>query len=133
MTKYTSRNASNYFPLPNEIFNLGLSSGEISVYSYLIRCEDRETFQCHPSYAAIGKAVKLSRNTVQKYVKSLEEKGLIITQPTSVVTRLGIKRNGNLKYTILPIEGAKQSYYERQVEENEVKLLQEKFKNLITK
>ena len=31
-----------YFFLPNEIFTLGLSPGELSVYAYLIFCEDRE-------------------------------------------------------------------------------------------
>ena len=39
----------NYFPLPNEIFLLGLTPGELAVYSYLMRCEDRKTHQCHPS------------------------------------------------------------------------------------
>ena len=33
----------NYFPLPNEIFSLGLSFGEIAVYAYLMYCEDRQT------------------------------------------------------------------------------------------
>ena len=36
----------NYFPLPNEIFSLNLCPGEIAVYSYLLYCEDRKTYQC---------------------------------------------------------------------------------------
>ena len=48
---YPKRDAiKNYFPLPNEIFCLGLSTGEIAVYAYLMYCEDRKTFQCHPNY-----------------------------------------------------------------------------------
>lgn len=39
-----------YFMVPNEVFNLGLNSSEISIYGYLLRCEDRRTYQCHPSY-----------------------------------------------------------------------------------
>ena len=37
---YPKRDAvKNYFPLPNEIFTLGLSAGEIAVYAYLLyRC-----------------------------------------------------------------------------------------------
>lgn len=58
----------NYFPMPNEVFHLGLKSGEISVYAYLLRCEDRKTFQCYPSYRTIGQAVSMSENTVRKYV-----------------------------------------------------------------
>ena len=39
----------DYFLLPNEIFYLGLSYGEIAVYSYLLYRENRKTFQCYPS------------------------------------------------------------------------------------
>lgn len=39
--QYTKRDAvKNFFPLPNEIFSLGLSSGALAVYSYLLYCED---------------------------------------------------------------------------------------------
>ena len=31
----------NYFPLPNEIYQLGLSPGAIAVYGYLLRIEDQ--------------------------------------------------------------------------------------------
>ena len=40
----------NYFMLPNEIFNMDLSTGEIAVYAFLMRMEDRKTFQCYPSF-----------------------------------------------------------------------------------
>ena len=65
--------AKKFFPLPNEIFSLGLSSGALAVYSYLLYCEDRKTYQCYPSYASIGKSVCMSVNTVRKYVAELEE------------------------------------------------------------
>ncbi len=35
-----------FFLLPNEIFTLGLSAGEIAVYAYLLFFEDRETHLC---------------------------------------------------------------------------------------
>ena len=70
----------HYYLVPNEVFNLGLSSHEIAVYNYLLRCENRRTYQCHPSYRTIGRAVQLSENTVRKYVAGLEEKGLIRTR-----------------------------------------------------
>ena len=53
----------DYFPLPKEIFSLGLSATEIAIYAYLLFCEDRQTFQCWPSYRKIGEAVGLSPNT----------------------------------------------------------------------
>ena len=106
----------NYFPLPNEIFNFGLCSGEFSVYSYLLYCENRKTFQCWPSYKTIGAATNMSRNTVKKYVEQLEEKHFIKTEHTNVFTKNGMKRNGNLKYTIRPIQEAMECYHQLQFE-----------------
>ena len=118
--RYPKRDAvKNYFPLPNEIFSLGLSGGEILVYTYLMYREDRETFQCHPSYKTIGEAVGMSNNTVKKYVEGLVEKRLITTEPTSVVTKKGEKRNGNLLYTIRPIREAVELRNQRQLRELE--------------
>ena len=115
--RYQKHDASrDYFPLPNEIFCLNLSCGEIAVYAYLLYREDRKTFRCHPSFRTIGDALKMSRNTVSKYVKRLEEKQLIRTEPTEVRTSNGVKRNGNLLYTILPVEQAKNLYLQQQLQ-----------------
>ena len=104
-----------YFKMPNEVFCLDLDSKEISIYAYLLRCEDRDTYQCHPSYRTIGKAVKMCENTVRKYVLSLEEKGLIRTEPTTITTKDGRIRNGSLRYTIRPIQEALEIFYQRQL------------------
>ena len=105
--------------VPNEVFNLGLSSHEIAVYNYLLRCEDRRTYQCHPSYRTIGRAVQLSENTVRKYVAGLEEKGLIRTEPSTIITKDGRMRNGSLIYTIRPIQEALEQNYQRQFRQAE--------------
>ena len=55
----------NYFPLPNDIYSLGLSPGAVVVYGYLMRQEDRKTYQCLASYRTIGEAVGMSVNTVR--------------------------------------------------------------------
>ena len=96
----------NYYPVPKVICQLGLSPGEIAVYSFLLFCEDRKTYQCYPSYRTIGDAVGMSHNTVCKYVRLLEEKGLIRTERTTVTLKDGRKRNGSLLYTLLPVEQA---------------------------
>ena len=108
--------AKRFFPLPNEIFSLGLSPGALAVYSYLLYCEDRKTYQCYPSYTSIGKSVNMSVNTVRKYVTELEERGLIVTEPTSIITRDGRKCNGTLRYTILPIQNAVDLHNQRQLQ-----------------
>ena len=122
--QYPSRNAlRNYFPLPNEIFSLGLNIGEIATYAYLMKCENRETYQCYPSYVTIGEAIGKTKNSVMQYVHGLEEKHLIYTEPTTVWGKDGKKRNGNLRFTIRPIEEAKRYHVEQQVLENERKQL----------
>ena len=110
----------NTFPLPNEIFFLGLCPGELAVYAFLRHCENRKTHQCWPSYKTIGKATGMSPNTVRKCVCTLVDKGLIRTENTSVITKDGIKRNGSLLYTILPFQGVLDSHYQQQM--NELKL-----------
>ena len=94
----------NYFQLPNEIFLLGLSPGALVVYSYLLCCKNRRTYQCWPSYKTIGNAVRMSANTVRKYECELEERQFISTESTTVTTKAVLKRNGNLLYTIRPIQ-----------------------------
>ena len=120
-----------YFPLPNSIFNIGLETGEIAVYAYLLYCEDRKTFQCYPSYKTIGNAVGLSRNTVRKYVMSLEEKQLIKTELTKIKTKDGKVRNGNLLYTILPIDNAIEYYNFQQAKAFEQEELLKKKQQLL--
>ena len=108
------------FFLPNELFQLGLDYGELAVYSFLKRCENRKTHQCWPSIKTIGEAVGMSENTVRKYIRQLEERGLITTEPTEVITKTGEKRNGNLLFTLRPIQEVIDEYYDRQLEELEL-------------
>jgi len=96
----------NYFPVPNEIFNLGLRAGEIALYAFLLKCEDRKTFKCWPSYKTISKALNITKNTVKTYVDKLCEKQLITVEYTYIFTKDGKKRNGSLMYTIRPIQEA---------------------------
>ena len=107
--------------MPKSIFRLGLSSGEILVYAYLMYCEDRKTFQCHPSFSTIGEAVGMSNNTVKKYVRGLELKGLITIEHTKIKTRDGRVHNGSLLYTLMPIEPIEERYFEQVLAEQAAK------------
>lgn len=49
-------------------------------------------------------------------VSRAEEDGLIRTERTEIITRDGLKRNGCLRHTILPIKNALALCYERQME-----------------
>ena len=121
---YTSRDPiKNYFPLPNEVFALGLSPGALAVYSYLMYIEDRMTYQCHASYRTIGSAVNMSPNTVRKYVAELVERGLIQTERTTIITQ-----DGSLLYTLLPIQFSIQQFYEQKLAKLDAECEQERIR-----
>ena len=123
----------NYFTLPNVVFQLGLSTGELATYAYLLRCEDRKTYQCHPSYKTIGQAIGKTKNAVKTYVDGLRDKGLIKTEPTTKTAKDGTVLNGNLLYTILPIENALNVYNERQKYLSEIESRRQKIRQLALK
>ena len=108
----------NYFPLPNVIYQLGLSAGAIAVYGYLFYIENRETYQCHASYATIGNAVGMSRNTVRKYVQELEHRRLILTERTTIVT-------------ILPIQLVIEQFYQEQLNAADIAREQQRIEKLM--
>ena len=57
----------------------------------------------------------MSENTVRKYIRWLEERGLIATESTEVITKSSGRRNGNLLFTLLPIQKVIDQFYERQL------------------
>jgi hypothetical protein len=54
----------------------------------------------------------MSNNTVRKYVRLLEKKGFISTESTTIRRSNGRKFNGNLRYTIRPIDDVIKSDFE---------------------
>lgn len=119
------------FIVPNAVFQMDLSGGEIIVYSYLLYCEDRKTFTCYPSYETIGDAVGMSKNTVRKYVGRLKKKGLIETSPTTVITKKGDLHNGTLKYHILPIAEAEEGFDRRQMKRLQAEAARERVRKAL--
>ena len=89
--KYYFNNQNKFgkcFILPNAIMQLDLSPLARLIYFYLVYIEDRKTYQCYPSYKTIGKALKISSKTaVAKYVRELEDKCFIYTEPTEVILK----------------------------------------------
>lgn len=110
------KNASkNFFSLPNELFFLDIGHGAITVYAYLLYCEDRRTHQCHPSYRTIAAAVHLTVATVMKHITKLVDRQLITVERTSYIDNKGMKWNSNNQYTILPIQTAMDYCYQQQM------------------
>ena len=112
---FTHKRTGKFFSLPNEIFSLDLGHGAITVYAYLLYCEDRGSHQCHPSYKTISATVGLAVNTVMKHIAKLEDRQFITKEHASYADSQGMKWNGNNSYTILPIQKAVDYSYERQM------------------
>ena len=123
---------ANVFIMPNQIMQIDLSATALAIYFYLRYIEDRKTYQCYPSYRTIGKALKnKSKTTVAKFVRELEDKCLIYTELTEVILKNGKKQNGNLKYTIRPIQDAVDYYHQKQMEKFQEDLARENAKRLL--
>lgn len=107
--------SKNFFSLPSELFFLNIGHGAITVYAYLLYCEDRRTHQCHPSYRTISGAVHLTVATVMKHIAKLADRQFITIQNTSYIDGQGMKWNGNNQYTILPIQSAMDHCYQQKM------------------
>ena len=110
---------------------LAAAAAGVAANAYLLFCEDRQTFQCWPSYRKIGEAVGLSPNTICKHIRSLEERDLLVTEPTQVTTKDDRKRNGNLRFTIRPIQFALQQDYDRQMQKLDEDATRRKYADFI--
>ena len=116
MVPILKSNGKNFFSLPNELFFMNIGHGAITVYAYLLCCEDRRSHQCHPSYSTIAETTGLSVNTVMKHITTISDKQLITVERTSYIDRHGMKQNGNNLYTILPIQQATDAFYQQQLD-----------------
>ena len=74
----------------------------------------------------MAKVLHLSRNTVAKHMRLLEEHGLIITEWTQIQMKNGIRKNGNLRCTIVPMHEVLEQCYRRQMTELERQQVQQK-------
>ena len=65
------------FPLPHEVFELGLEQGALLVYIYLVYHKSLKHSASKLSCSAISKAVGLCEKTVQRHLHTLISKGFI--------------------------------------------------------
>ena len=74
----------------------------------------------------MAQVLHLSRNTVAKHMRLLEEHGLIITEWTQIQMKNGIRKNGNLRCTIVPMHEVLEQCYQRRMTELERQRVQQK-------
>ena len=109
-----------FFEMPSAVFQMDLTTDELATYAYLRYRKNNRTHKCWPSYKTIGEAIGRSRKSVAKYVSSLEEKGLIETETTEMITKGGVPLNGNLMYTVLPVRPAIAQFNRRLIRQAEL-------------
>ena len=66
----------HYFRLSNQIFDEDLTTSEFVVYSYLVKCSDKN-HRCFPSRRNIARECHVSVSTVDKALNGLIDKCLI--------------------------------------------------------
>ena len=71
------RYVPNSFPLPHEVFELGLSHGPLLVYISLVYLKSLRHSVVALSCAAISKLVSLCEKSVRTHLRALESEGLI--------------------------------------------------------
>ncbi|WP_052947508.1 helix-turn-helix domain-containing protein [Aneurinibacillus tyrosinisolvens] len=85
------------FKSPNDIFLLGLDPFEFVIYSFLLRLVNENGVELFPSIRKIAAVCNMNKNTVEKKLKSMEEKGII---------EIYKYQNKNC-YRLLPIENTR--------------------------
>ncbi|AMA71908.1 MULTISPECIES: helix-turn-helix domain-containing protein [Aneurinibacillus] len=86
------------FHSPNDLFSLGLDPFEFMIYVFLLQIVQRSEGKWMPSIRKIAAMCNMNKNTVERKIKSLEEKKLI---------KIHKYQNKN-RYEILPIENIQQ-------------------------
>jgi len=83
----------NSFPLPHEVFELGLEQGALLVYVYLVYHKSLKHSPNEVSCVAVSKAVGLCEKTVRRHLRTLVNQGLIQTAA----------RGSSFSYSLCPI------------------------------
>lgn len=73
----------------------------------------------------------MCENTVSRYVKKLEERGLIAAEPTKVTTKAGVTRNGTLQFTVMPPQHVIARHYAEKLAELELETKRQRVQELL--
>ena len=68
--------SENFFRLPSNIFDIGLSPIQFTIYAYLVSCAGNKGY-CWPSLDTIRRRTGLSISTIQDHLKVLQQRQII--------------------------------------------------------
>ena len=65
--------SENFFRLPNNIFDIGLSPIQFTIYAYLVSCAGNKGY-CWPSMERIARKIGAGKTSVQDHLKVLQQR-----------------------------------------------------------
>ncbi len=99
MKKYQAP-TKEFFRLPNNIFDLGLTPIQFMLYSYLVCCSGNKGY-CWPSQNTISAKTGIGTTSVQDHLKVLEKRQVI-----EIRKRRSRSGHWNNEYTLLSLDNS---------------------------
>lgn len=97
MRKYQAP-TKEFFRLPNNIFDLGLTPIQFMLYAYLVSCAGSKGY-CWPGQKTISAKTGIGTTSVQDHLKVLEKRQII-----KIGKRRGRSGHWNNEYTLLSLD-----------------------------
>ena len=97
MRKYQAP-SDNFFRLPNNIFDLGLTPIQFAIYAYLVSCAGNKGY-CWPSMDRIARKIGAGKTAVQEHLNVLQQRKII-----SKSKRTTASGHQNNVYTLLSLD-----------------------------
>ena len=91
--------SEGFFRLPNDVFRIQLDAYEFKLYAYLV-CRAGTKGECWPSIPTMSEQLGMSKTTVQKKLKELEDRGFIKKINDSGLGKNGQPRKFNNHYIV---------------------------------
>lgn len=92
---------TNFFMVPNEVFDLNLKPQQFAVLCYILKCCD-ESNTCYPSIHTIAEAFAISDNTVRESIKFLCKRKIITKSGGFTVGKYGKIQSSSYLFSINP-------------------------------
>ena len=92
---------TNFFIVPNEVFDLNLKPQQFAVLCYILKCCD-ESNTCYPSIHTIAEACAISDNTVRESIKFLCKRKIITKSGGFTVGKYGKIQSSSYLFSINP-------------------------------
>ena len=90
---------TNFFMVPNEVFDLNLKPQQFAVLCYILKCCD-ESNTCYPSIHTIAEACAISDNTVRESIKFLCKRKIITKSGGFTVGKYGKIQSSSYLFSI---------------------------------